>query len=164
VALANRILGDVLILIAAFAYGSYSVISRSFMIKTQEQTENYQPSSLWIITWVSFFGLLTTTPIAFIISPEYLNPITYFFIPGRVWLGIFYLAFISSIIAYTFYLEGIKRLNASRAAIFQTIVPLFGVILSALFLHEKFDIFIYPFALLFVILGILLVNLKTSQK
>ena len=164
VALANRILGDVLILIAAFAYGSYSVISRSFMIKTLDQTENYQPSSLWIITWVSFFGLLTTTPIALIISPEYLNPITYFFIPIRVWLGIFYLAFISSIIAYTFYLEGIKRLNASRAAIFQTLVPLFGVVLSALFLHEKFDILIYPFALFFVISGIILVNRDLSIK
>ena len=163
VALANRILGDVLILIAAFAYGSYSVISRSFMIKTLDQTENYQPSSLWIITWVSFFGLLTTTPIALIISPEYLNPITYFFIPIRVWLGIFYLAFISSIIAYTFYLEGIKRLNASRAAIFQTLVPLFGVVLSALFLQEEFDILIYPFALFFVISGIILVNRDLSK-
>ena len=164
VALVYRILGDVLILIAAFAYGSYSVISRFFMIKTQEQTENYQPSSLWIITWVSFFGLLITTPIALILSPEYLNPITYFFIPSRVWLGIFYLAFISSIIAYTFYLEGIKRLNASRAAIFQTLVPLFGVILSALFLHEEFDIFIYPFALFFVISGIILVNRDLSKS
>jgi drug/metabolite transporter (DMT)-like permease len=163
VALVNRILGDVLILIAAFAYGSYSVISRFFMIKTLDQTENYQPSSLWIITWVSFFGLLTTTPIALIISPEYLNPITYFFIPSRVWLGIFYLAFISSIIAYTFYLEGIKRLNASRAAIFQTLVPLFGVVLSALFLQEEFDILIYPFALFFVISGIILVNRDLSK-
>ncbi|MFX1296508.1 MAG: EamA family transporter, partial [Promethearchaeota archaeon] len=82
----------------------------------------------------------------------------------RIWFGIAYLAFFSSIIAYTFYLEGVKRLNASRAAIFQTLVPLFGVLFSAIFLEEVFDVFIYPFSLLLVVLGIILVNRNTSQK
>jgi drug/metabolite transporter (DMT)-like permease len=158
----NRILGDVLILIAAFAYATYTVISRYFMNKTNSNPEVSKPSSLWIITWVSFFGFLITTPIAFIISPEFLNPLQYLSIPPRIWIGILYLAILSTVGAYTFYLEGIKRLNASRAAIFQTIVPLFGVILSALFLQEQFDFFIYPFSLLLVILGITLVNFKSS--
>jgi len=159
----NRILGDIMILLAALGYASYTVLSRFFINKTREDTELYQPSSIWIMTWISLFGLLMTTPIALIISPEYLNPINYLTIPSRVWIGISYLAFISTIGAYTFYLEGIKRLNASRAAIFQTLVPLFGVIFSALFLQEKFDVFIYPFALLLVIVGIILVNLKKQN-
>jgi len=158
----NRILGDVLILIAALGYATYTVISRFFLNKTRENTDCYQPSSIWIMTWVSLFGFLITTPIALIISPEYLNPISYLTIPSRVWIGISYLAFISTICAYTFYLEGVKRLNASRAAIFQTLVPLFGVIFSAIFLQEEFDIIIYPFALVLVILGITLVNLKKN--
>ncbi len=158
----NRILGDVLILVAAFAYAVYTVTSRFFMNKTQKNIDSYQPSSLWIITWVSFFGFLITTPIALLISPEYLNPLEYITIPSRVWIGIAYLAFVSSILAYTFYLEGVKRLDASRAAIFQTLVPLFGVIFSAIFLQEEFDFFIYPFALLLVILGITLVNRNSS--
>jgi drug/metabolite transporter (DMT)-like permease len=160
----NRILGDILILLAAFAYATYTVISRFFMNKTQKYSEIYVPTSLWIITWVSFFGFLTTAPIALIISPQYLNPLEYFLIPHRVWLGIAYLTFISSILAYTFYLEGVKRLNASRAAIFQTLVPLFGVILSALFLREKFDILVYPIALLLIILGITIVNRVSLKK
>ena len=162
--LTHRILGDVLVLMGAFAYGSYTVLSRYFMNKTQESSEENQPSSLWIITWVSFFGLLTTGPVALIISPQYINPIEYLFIPVRVWWGIAYLTFISSIIAYTFYLEGVKRLNASRAAIFQTLVPLFGVLFSAIFLQENFDFLIYPIALLLVISGISIVNLKSFQK
>ncbi|MFX0180118.1 MAG: DMT family transporter, partial [Candidatus Hodarchaeota archaeon] len=125
---------------------------------------SYQPSSLWIITWVSFFGFLITTPIALLISPEFFNPLEYLSIPSQIWIGIAYLAFLSTVGAYTFYLEGVKRLDASRAAIFQTLVPLFGVILSALFLREEFDVFIYPFALFLVILGITLVNLKSSHK
>jgi len=160
----NRILGDILILAAAFAYATYTVTSRYFLNKTQNDPERYQPSSLWIMTWVSFFGFLITTPIALLISPEYLNPLEYFTVPTRIWIGIAYLAFLSTVGAYTFYLEGVKRLSASRAAIFQTLVPLFGVIFSAIFLHEQFDIFIYPFALFLVILGIFLVNLKSSHN
>ena len=160
----NRILGDILILAAAFAYALYTVTSRYFLNKTQNNPNSHQPSSLWIMTWVSFFGFLITTPIALIASPEFLNPLEYFTIPNRVWIGIAYLAFLSTVGAYTFYLEGVKRLSASRAAIFQTLVPLFGVIFSAIFLQEQFDVFIYPFALFLVILGITLVNLKKSMK
>jgi drug/metabolite transporter (DMT)-like permease len=154
----NRILGDILILGAALAYAIYTVISRFFFNKTQKDAESYQPSSLWIMTWVSLFGFVITTPIALVISPEYLNPLEYGMIPGRIWIGVAYLAFISTIGAYTFYLEGIKRLNASRAAIFQTLVPLFGVLFSFLFLREEFGIFVYPVALTLVIIGIYLVN------
>jgi len=160
----NRILGDIMILLGAFAYAAYTVISRFFLNKTREDTKSYQPSSIWIMTWVSLFGFLITTPIALIISPEFLIPTTYLTIPPRVWIGISYLAFLSTIGAYTFYLEGVKRLNASRAAIFQALVPLFGVIFSALFLREEFDIIVYPFALLLVILGIIMVNRKKKLK
>jgi drug/metabolite transporter (DMT)-like permease len=160
---ANRIVGDIIILLAALGYAAYTVISRFFFNKTREIKELYQPSSLWLITWVSLFGFLITVPIALIVSPEYLIPVTYLTIPSRVWIGISYLAFISTIGAYTFYLEGVKRLNASRAAIFQALVPMFGVLFSALFLQEKFDIFIYPFALLLVVIGIILVNLKIDR-
>jgi len=160
----NRILGDIMILLGAFAYAAYTVISRFFLNKTREDNESYQPSSIWIMTWVSLFGLLITTPIALIFSPEFLIPASYLTIPPRVWIGISYLAFISTIGAYTFYLEGVKRLNASRAAIFQALVPLFGVLFSALFLQEQFDVLVYPFSLLLVILGIILVNRKTSQE
>jgi drug/metabolite transporter (DMT)-like permease len=160
----NRILGDILILMAAFGYASYTVASKHFMNTAQADKESYQPTSLWIITWVSFFGLLLITPISLIISPEYINPVTYLSVPTRIWLGISYLAFISTIGGYTFYLEGVKRLDASKAAIFQTLVPLFGVILSALFLKEQFDVFVYPISLLLVISGITLVNYEGAIK
>ena len=100
----NRILGDIMILLAALAYAIYTVISRFFLNKTRENAESYQPSSIWIMTWISLFGFLITTPIALIFSPEFLIPATYLTIPPRVWIGISYLAFISTIGAYTFYL------------------------------------------------------------
>lgn len=160
----NRILGDVLILGAALAYAIYTVISRYFINIVNDNPEIDEPSSIWIMTWVSFFGFLITSPIAFLFSPEYLNPVTYLFIPSRVWVGIFYLAFLSTVGAYTFYLEGVKRLDASRAAIFQTLVPLFGVLFSAIFLKENLDLFIYPISLMLVFFGITLVNIKNRKK
>ena len=159
----NRILGDIMILLAALAYATYTVIYRFFINKTRDDAESFKPSSIWIMTWVSLFGFLIITPMALIISPEFLIPVSYFTIPPRVWIGISYLAFISTIGAYTFYLEGVKRLSASRAAIFQALVPLFGVLFSTIFLPEVFDVFVYPFALLLVIVGIILVNLKKNQ-
>ncbi len=48
------------------------------------------------------------------------------------------------------------RLNTKRAAIFQILVPLLGAILSTIFLQEQLDVFIYPFALFLVILGIVI--------
>jgi len=158
----NRILGDILILMAALGYAIYTVIARSFLNKTQLDVESHQPSSIWMISWVSLFGLMIIAPIALIMNPEYLNPIEYLTIPSRIWIGIAYLAFFSTIGAYTFYLEGVKRLDASRAAIFQTLVPIFGVVLSALFLGEQFDILIYPLSLLLVISGIIIVNRESS--
>ncbi|MFW9881449.1 MAG: DMT family transporter, partial [Candidatus Thorarchaeota archaeon] len=103
----NRILGDILILVAALAYATYTVTSRYFLNTTQINPESYQPSSLWIITWVSFFGFLATLPLALLISPEYLSPIEYFRVPVRIWFGIAYLAFLSTVGAYTFYLVGV---------------------------------------------------------
>ena len=46
----NRILGDILILLAAFVYAVYIVVSRYFMNKTQANSRSHQPSSLWIMT------------------------------------------------------------------------------------------------------------------
>ena len=152
----NRILGDILIFLGAIFYAQYIVVSRYFLNKYEQET--FKPSSLYIITWVSFFGLFTTIPVSIIISPEYINPILYFQVPGRVWFGVAYLAFISTVLGYWFYLEGVKRLSASRAAIFQNLVPIFGVGLSVILLGEIFDPLIHFSSILLIITGITLVN------
>jgi len=154
----NRILGDLYILMAALSYSVYTVVFRNYM-------NNYpsleKPSSLFVISWVSFFGFLLTTPIALFLSPEYLNPLLYFQIPERIWYGVAYLAFLSTIGAYWFYLEGIKRLNASRAAIFINLVPVFGVTFSVIFLGELINPLIHISAFLLISAGVTLVNSDT---
>ncbi len=152
----NRILGDLLIFFAAFSYATYIVTSRFFLNKHNDGS--YQPSSLFIITWVSVFGFLTTIPVAFFLDPEYVNLFLFLQVPERVWFGIGYLSFLSTTAGYWFYLEGVKRLSASRAAIFQNLVPIFGVFLSVILLGEKFDPLIHISSILLIIIGITLVN------
>ncbi|MFX0051559.1 MAG: DMT family transporter [Candidatus Hodarchaeota archaeon] len=151
----DRILGDLLIFLGAISYATYIVISRKFLNSFELE---FQPSSLYIVSWVSCFGFLTTIPVALLFNPEYLDPILYLQVPERIWLGIAYLSFISTILGYWFYLEGVKRLTASRAAIFQNLVPIFGVILSAILLGEIIDPLIHTSAILMIILGITIVN------
>jgi drug/metabolite transporter (DMT)-like permease len=152
----NRILGDILIFLGAIFYAVYIVTSKFFL--NECENGSFQPSSLYIITWVSFFGFLTTIPVSLIINPEYFNPILYFQVPERVWFGVAYLAFVSTVLGYWFYLEGVKRLSAGRAAIFQNLVPIFGVGLSIILLGEIFDPLIHVSSILLIIIGITLVN------
>jgi drug/metabolite transporter (DMT)-like permease len=59
---------------------------------------------------------------------------------GADWISIFYLGFFGTVLGFTWYYEGIKKLGASKAAVFINFVPISAVILSCLILKEKLDI------------------------
>jgi drug/metabolite transporter (DMT)-like permease len=157
----DRLLGDAFILFAALGYSAYTVIYRKFI--NGFETASEKPSSLFVITWVSFFGFLLTTPIALFLNPEYLDPVKYMQIPERIWGGVLYLSILSTVAAYWFYLEAVKRLNASRSAIFINLVPVWGVLFSVIFLEEIFDPLIHFLAFILISTGILLVNQSKSD-
>jgi drug/metabolite transporter (DMT)-like permease len=152
----NRFLGALFILFAALGYSTYTIIYRKYI--NGFDTLSDKPSSLFVITWVSFFGFLITTPISLVLNPEYLNPFQYLQIPERIWLGAAYLSLLSTVVAYWLYLEAVKRLNASRAAIFVNLVPVWAVSLSVLFLGELLDPLVHTSAFILISLGIVLVN------
>ncbi len=51
-------------------------------------------------------------------------------------LSVAYLGIPGTAIAYIWYFDGVKELGAPRTAVFNNLVPVFGVTLSALLLHE----------------------------
>ena len=156
----DRFLGDLFILFAALGYSAYTIIYRNYM---NGLAPSDKPTSLFVITWVSFFGFLITTPISLVINPEYLNPLQYLQIPDRIWLGVIYLSFLSTVGAYWFYLEAVKRLNASRAAIFINLVPVWGVSFSVLFIGELLDPVVHISAFLLISSGIYLANRSQNK-
>jgi drug/metabolite transporter (DMT)-like permease len=57
----------------------------------------------------------------------------------RVWLALAFLAIGSTVLAYAWYFEGVAALGAGGAAAYISLVPVFGVATSALWLGEPID-------------------------
>lgn len=74
-----------------------------------------------------------------------------------VWLGIFYLGFFGSALAFTWYYEGIRSIGPSRAGVFINLVPVSSVLLAFLILNEALDLSLLVGAL-FIVTGVYLTN------
>lgn len=107
-------------------------------------------------TWASFSGLVLlalfsfTEPIPAYISPE-------------VWGALAYLGIMGTVVAFVWYYDGIRAIGATRAAIFNNLVPVFAVIFSVFILQEKVSWYTWIGGLL-VITGVLFVNLPFNIK
>jgi len=78
--------------------------------------------------------------------------------PILVWLGVMYLGFLSSAIGFTWYYEALKAIGPVKTGVFINLVPVFGIFLAVLLLHEQFT----PSLLLgttLVLTGVSIVNL-----
>ena len=159
----DRILGNAFALMASLATAVYTLRLRHFNKKVKGE-RGTAPSSLKIITWSLFFGLILTAPISLLLHPEYLALNAYLTIPIRIWGGIFYLAFFATIFGLMGYIEGVKRLSPDRAIIFLNIVPILGVLLSVILLNEIFDPLIHSLSLGLIVIGLTLVNRQFKPK
>ncbi len=72
-------------------------------------------------------------------------------------LGLGYLAVMASALGFVFWFEGIKRVGAGKASIFQNIVPLSGACLSILLLGERLQTF-HPIGAMLILGGVYMVT------
>ena len=153
----NRLLGISLVFGGAIAYALYTVTLRRFVAATRADPTRQPPSSLSILAWISLFGWIFLIPFSLIEAPW-----TYSW--GTVsWLGIFYLAILSTVVGYFFYVEGVSKIGAGRAAIFGNLVPVFGVITSVLLLHENISPW-HGVSFLLILAGVVLVNRQWKKR
>ena len=153
----NRLLGISLVFGGALSYAIYTVLLRRFINQHPTTVDRTRPSSLAMITWISLLGWFFLIPFSILEHPW-----TYSWDVAS-WIGILYLALLSTVIGYLFYVEGVQQIGASRSAIFGNLIPVFGVVSSALLLGENISIWHgASFALIF--LGVLLVNRKPPLK
>src|SRR5881227_3686296 len=127
----NRPLGVALVFGGATAYALYTVILRSFFSRNRADNHGPQQSSLSILSWISLFGWLFLIPFSLLESPW-----TYTWDAGS-WLGILYLAILSTVVGYFLYIEGVSKIGAGRSGVFGNLVPVFGVLTSFLLLGEN---------------------------
>ena len=150
-AVLNRPLGISLVFGGAVAYAIYTVTLRRFVGANRADNTSPAPSSLAILAWISLFGWILLIPLSLSEAPW-----TYSWSPVS-WLGIVYLALLSTVVGYFFYVEGVSKIGAGRAAIFGNLVPVFGVITSVLLLHENLSPW-HAVSFLLILAGVVLVN------
>jgi len=129
-------LGDIYILVGVLSWAIYSILLR------------WRPAELDGFT---FFGV-TVLLGAIILLP--FSVVEFYFANAIVWESkmtytVVYMAIFPSILAYIFWNKGVADLGAVKAGLFIHLMPLFGLLLSSLFLNER----IYTFH----IVGILLI-------
>jgi drug/metabolite transporter (DMT)-like permease len=147
----NRFLGISLVFGGAIAYALYTVILRRFVATNRAENPRTAPSSLSILAWISLFGWIMLIPFSILERPW-----TYSWSPVS-WVGILYLALLSTVVGYFLYIEGVSKIGASRAAIFGNLVPVFGVLTSVPLLGEKLSIW-DAVSFLLILMGVVLVN------
>jgi drug/metabolite transporter (DMT)-like permease len=153
----NRLLGVTLVFGGAAAYALYTVLLRRFIATNRADHAETAPSSLSILAWISLFGWVFMIPFSLLESPWNYSWST------TSWLGILYLALLSTVVGYFFYVEGVSKIGASKAAIFSNLVPVFGVISSILLLGENVSPW-HGLSFLLILAGVVLVNRTRRQE
>jgi len=152
----NRLLGVTLVFGGAGAYALYTVLLRRFVSANRVSHAELAPSSLSILAWISLFGWIFMIPFSLLESPW-----TYTWTTTS-WSGILYLALLSTVVGYFFYIQGVSKIGASRTAIFSNLVPVFGVISSILLLRENASPW-HGVSFLLILAGVVLVNRPGKQ-
>lgn len=144
------ILGDGFIVLSSLSYAFSSVFLKKF-----SRSEN----TVVLSGYQFFFGGIVMIIVGLIFGGN----ISVFSFKGA--LLIIYLAFVSAA-AYTLWGLLLKYNNVSKVAVFGFMTPVFGCILSALFLKEAMTQTVVQviISLIFVCAGIYLVNIKGNRK
>ncbi len=140
----NYLIGNIIILFAMIIWGLYSNIGKHAMNKLTPLEINAGGAVFGGL----FFGLAS-------INEKPWN------LPAMgdliFWINILFLGAFVTFVGFYFYFVGIKKVGATKAAVFINFVPVFGTLLSVLILNEPiYWTFIVGLAL--VIIGISIIN------
>lgn len=118
--------GDIIMLMAVFAWAAYSVIVKKVMPK-------FTPL---ILTTYSFI-VCTIVLLPFVIREIFMGSISN--ISSSGWISVLYMSIFPTVIGYLIQQMSIKEIGASKTAIFINLVPFFSIILGVLILGEKIN-------------------------
>lgn len=104
-------------------------------------------------TYSCLLGMAGLLPLAFW---EGMHPISE--VPFQVWGALIFLGLLGTVLGFVWYAEGIRAIGAARTAIFNNLVPVFGVLFSVLLLNEQIDASVLVGGAL-VVTGVAVINL-----
>ncbi len=123
-ALGGEIHGELLLLVAVVAWALYTVAAKPLL-------NRYPPTQLTALAlilgavWMLPFGLMDTFRF------------DYAAVPTLGWIGLVYLALITSVVMYFLWNASLRRLAPSRVAVFSNSQPVLTALLSALLYGER---------------------------
>ncbi|NGQ96677.1 DMT family transporter [Brevibacillus sp. SYP-B805] len=147
----SSLAGNLILLVAAVSWALYTVLSK-------RATSQY--SSLTVTTYVSFFGLILTSPV--MLWELSVTPINWQWGWG-IWAGVLYIGVVSTAGAFYLWNKGFELLQAGSGAGFFFIQPVVGALLGWLLLGEYLSLGFFLGAGL-ILLGVGLSNWQGSAN
>jgi len=141
--------GELFILGCVICWSSFTVLSKIIM-------KDLKPTIA--ITYACLAGTLI------LILPAYREGVLQNFMQYslEVWLSVFALGFLGTVLAFTWFYEGIDKIGPSRAGIFINFVPIFATLMAILILHEKLSSS-FVIGAIFVVSGVYLTNYQVKN-
>ena len=145
----STFLGNILVLIASFSWALYTVIGRNF---TRKYGAIYSTSLAMIL------GFLFYVPIFLVL------PVPFHFVEIRLinWLQIFYLGIFSSVVGYVLWYYALKKIEASRVAVFNNLQAVLTTILSVIFLSQVITM-TFVIGGILIIIGVVIAQKKNNK-
>ena len=152
----ERWLGNAFIAASALAWATATLLMRRAM-DVEEAERDGPMSPLQITVWSSAVGLAFLTPWS---AYEVTNGGW----PTIEWsslLSIVFLALLSTVLAYVWFAEGVKRIGPSRTSTYVYLVPIFGILSGYLLLGEQLG-WSLVIALVLILSGVSLAQRSTK--
>lgn len=145
-----RLWGDLMFIGSSTCWAIYTMIGRTVLKEVHP---------LIATSYAFIFG----GSLLFLIAlPDY-PQVQWAQLDASYWINQFYMALFPTVLANFFYSYGVKNIGPAPTAMFMFFVPVFGLILAAVWLHESLDT-LQLLGSVIMILGIWLVNKKTSGR
>ena len=145
----ERLIGDVLFALGALAWAVYTILGRV-------ATARFDPVRATLYAVVA--GTIMLIPLA-IAEHGWAQMLA---APAAAWAGLVYLGTFATVLSFVFLYECVRRVGATRAASALLLIPVFGVLLSAVFIGEDITVRILVGGAL-VIAGLVLVQKNGSR-
>ena len=146
----DYLIGNIIIFCAMLTWGLYSAIGKSAM----EKMSSIEATASGVMVGAILFGIGACFE-SFWTLPIMVDP--------AFWIQVLFLGVFVTFVGFLFYFVGIEKLGATRTAVFINLVPVFGTILSVLFLEEPIY-WTFIIGLMLVIIGISIINVPTQEQ
>jgi drug/metabolite transporter (DMT)-like permease len=143
------LIGNLILLCAMLTWGAYSILGKITM-RNRSSIET-TAGGIFFGTALFFLGALS--------EQFWMLPVMW---DISFWLNVTYMGIFVTVAGFLFYFMGLKNLGASHAAVFISLVPVFGTLFSILLLNES----LYPtflVGLILVVIGILIINYPRTR-